>query len=424
MTSPAPADPAPVQSIESYLSQVTAALPGPARARAGIVAELRGGLLDATDAHGRAGLAPPAAAQAAVAEFGHPAQVAAAFGPGLAATQARHVAATLLVTGPLVGLLWAAAARASHIGVHDAPPWQWAGTPPAAPIAFPLMAVVFLITVWTALITLCRHRAAHPLAPLPPPPRPHHRGHRRVRRRHRRRGHPHRARQPARHRPCKARSYPHRPRRRGQHNPAYPRPPRRAAMPHHTGITALTTRSVHDRARQQPDWRTIPAVTNRPWREPVDAAVAGLAMAALVADGILAGLSLDKVIVQLPARRRIGVTAYAAYARAADLGNGIAFYAAVGVGAAVLTVAAFAVAVAVGAPAAVTGLLAAAALLSLVHSAMTARAAPTMFQIGRAGDDQAAMARLLARFARWSTARAAAQTATLIVVAIAVGLGT
>ncbi len=62
----------------------------------------------------------------------------------------------------------------------------------------------------------------------------------------------------------------------------------------------------------------------------MDTAVTGVAMAALGADGILAGLSLDKVIVQLPARRRIGVTAYAAYARAADLGNGIAFYAAVG----------------------------------------------------------------------------------------------
>jgi hypothetical protein len=82
----------------------------------------------------------------------------------------------------------------------------------------------------------------------------------------------------------------------------------------------------------------------------VDAAVTSVAMAALVADAILAGLSLDKVIVQLPARRRIGVTAYATYARAADLGNGIAFYAAVGVGAAVLTLAAFAVAASRGGP--------------------------------------------------------------------------
>jgi hypothetical protein len=154
MTSPTPADPSPAQPIESYLAQVTAALPGPARGRADIVTELRGGLLDAADAHRRAGLAPAAAAQAAVAEFGHPAQVAAAFRPGIAATQARHVAAILLVTGPLIGLLWVAAARASHIGVRDAPPWHWAGTPPAAPIAFPLFAAVFFITVWTALITL------------------------------------------------------------------------------------------------------------------------------------------------------------------------------------------------------------------------------------------------------------------------------
>jgi hypothetical protein len=157
MTSPAPrrrAGTASPELIESYLSQVTAALPGPARARAGIVAELRGGLLDATDAHRRAGLAPAAAAQAAVAEFGPPAQAAAGFRPGIAATQARHLAAALLVTGPLIGLAWAAAARASHIGVRDAPPWQWAGTPPAAPIAIPLMVAVLLITVWTALITL------------------------------------------------------------------------------------------------------------------------------------------------------------------------------------------------------------------------------------------------------------------------------
>ena len=146
-------------------------------------------------------------------------------------------------------------------------------------------------------------------------------------------------------------------------------------------------------------------------------------MAALVADGILAGLSLDKVIVQLPARR-IGVAAYAAYARAADLGNGVAFYASAGIGAALLTVAAFAVAVGLGAPGTVTGLLAAAALLSLLHSAITARAAPIMFRIGQAGDDQQALASLLARFARWSAARAAAQSATVIVVAIAVALGT
>ena len=96
-----------------------------------------------------------------------------------------------------------------------------------------------------------------------------------------------------------------------------------------------------------------------------------------------------------PRPAAIGVTAYAAYARAADLGNGIAFYAAAGVGAAVLTLAAFGTAAGLGAPAAMTGLLAAAAALTLAHSAMTGRAAPAMFQIGRAGDDPAALAPLL-----------------------------
>ena len=69
------------------------------------------------------------------------------------------------------------------------------------------------------------------------------------------------------------------------------------------------------------------------------------------------------------------MTAHAAYAQAADLGNSIASYAAIGVGAAVLTLAAFGTAAALGAPGAVTGLLAAAATLTLVHGAMTGRAA-------------------------------------------------
>jgi hypothetical protein len=94
------------------------------------------------------------------------------------------------------------------------------------------------------------------------------------------------------------------------------------------------------------------------------------------------------------------------------------------VGAAALTLAAFTVAAARGAPAAVTGLLAAVAGLSPLHSAATGRAAPTTFQIGRAGDTDAAPAPLLARFARWSAARAAVQAATLTVVATAAAVGT
>jgi hypothetical protein len=153
----APADSAPAgadQLADAYLAEVAARLPGPARARASIIAELRAGLLDATDAHHAAGLPPGRAAAAAISEFGDPRQLASAFRPGLAASQARQVALTLLATGPLIGLLWAVTALASHIGIHDAPPWHWAGAPPASNVGFPAAAAAFWLTMGTALLTI------------------------------------------------------------------------------------------------------------------------------------------------------------------------------------------------------------------------------------------------------------------------------
>src|SRR6266545_2704525 len=61
MTAAAPPHPGAPQVIESYLAEIAGALPGPARARADIVAELRGGLLDAIDAYRSAGLTDDAA---------------------------------------------------------------------------------------------------------------------------------------------------------------------------------------------------------------------------------------------------------------------------------------------------------------------------------------------------------------------------
>ena len=48
----------PGRPFDGYLAELTAQLPGPARARAGIMAELRSGLLDAADAYRSAGLPP------------------------------------------------------------------------------------------------------------------------------------------------------------------------------------------------------------------------------------------------------------------------------------------------------------------------------------------------------------------------------
>lgn len=137
------------ETTEAYLAQVAAALPGPARARTDVLAELRSGLLDAADAHRRAGLPARAAAAAAVREFGDPRQIAAAFRPELTARQARRLTLALAVTGVPVGLLWLHAVQASHPAISRAPLWRWIGQPPV-----PLAAAAFLIAALVALGTI------------------------------------------------------------------------------------------------------------------------------------------------------------------------------------------------------------------------------------------------------------------------------
>ena len=141
-------------AVDAYLREVAAALPGPARARRDILAELHSGLLDAADAHRRAGLPDTAAAAAAIAEFGDPRVVAGAFRPELTIRHARRVALTLVTTGPLIGLLWVGAAAASHMAIRHAPPWEWAGAPPGSPAAFPLALAAVLVAVWAGLFTV------------------------------------------------------------------------------------------------------------------------------------------------------------------------------------------------------------------------------------------------------------------------------
>ena len=106
-------DPAARRVLEGYLAELAAGLAGPRPVRAAIVAEVGDGLTEATAAHQRRGLAPAAAAGAAVAEFGDAQLIAAGFGPELAAETGRRVGLGLLATGPLVGLAWLGTALAS-----------------------------------------------------------------------------------------------------------------------------------------------------------------------------------------------------------------------------------------------------------------------------------------------------------------------
>ena len=131
-----------------------------------------------------------------------------------------------------------------------------------------------------------------------------------------------------------------------------------------------------------------------------------LALAATVFTGLLAGASLDKALVQLPARRRLGASAFAAFSRANDLGNGLIVYPVLGVGAALLTILAALAAMLRGTPLAQAWPLYAAAFLALLHSITTTRAAPNMLILRYLTDhDEARLGASLDRFARWHNIR-------------------
>jgi hypothetical protein len=131
-------DPVGRDAVSAYLAAVAARLTGPAPARAAITQELRDGLLETLETHRARGCSPEEATAAAIEEFGDPATVAAAFGPELAAVQARRVALGLLTTGPLVGLAWLAAAA-----VNGLPPWRQ--QLPGPWLALPLVGLALLV---------------------------------------------------------------------------------------------------------------------------------------------------------------------------------------------------------------------------------------------------------------------------------------
>jgi HAAS len=125
-------------AVADYLAAVAAQLPGPPSARAAVTDELRDGLMEALETHHARGCSPQEATVAAIAEFGDPDTVAAAFGPELGAVQARRVAVGLLVTGPLVGLTWIAA-----VVVNALPPWRHQLTGPW--LALPLVGLALAV---------------------------------------------------------------------------------------------------------------------------------------------------------------------------------------------------------------------------------------------------------------------------------------
>jgi len=145
-----------------------------------------------------------------------------------------------------------------------------------------------------------------------------------------------------------------------------------------------------------------------------------LILAATVVTGLLAGASLDKAIVQLPARHRMGVVGFAAFSRANDLGNGLIVYPLLGISAALLTIVAALVAFLQGAPAAHTLPLYISALLAVLHSATTVRAAPNMLSLRQPTNDETILTETFNRFAKWHNLRAVLQLLNFVMLLWAV----
>jgi hypothetical protein len=119
-----------------------------------------------------------------------------------------------------------------------------------------------------------------------------------------------------------------------------------------------------------------------------------------------AGAITFRVLIDLPARARIGAVAFAELSRATDLSSGLVFYPLAGVGSAVVSLLAWVVAGRSRASRAVRHLTAAAAVSALLVLVVTTRAAPIMFEIGSSQNDVAVLAALADRFSLLTQIRA------------------
>ncbi|MBV9230357.1 MAG: hypothetical protein JOZ18_13685 [Chloroflexi bacterium] len=136
---------------------------------------------------------------------------------------------------------------------------------------------------------------------------------------------------------------------------------------------------------------------------------------ATVLTGGLAGVGVEGALVKLPARRRIGVVAYATFARGNDLGNGLVVYPIWAVGSALFTFIATIVAYIQQQPIELLIALTIASLISIAHFLATSRAAPVMLSLRHTPDDEAILRAKLDKFELWSAVRTALQVLTFFV---------
>jgi hypothetical protein len=127
--------------LADYLADVEARMPGRGRGRRFALMELADGLDDAVAHYRVLGMNPDTAAARAVRDCGPPSVVAAEFTTVLATGQARRIALALLLTGPLIGLLW----------LMTLAPGQG---PQALLLRVPLLVVLVVVAVAAGVLTM------------------------------------------------------------------------------------------------------------------------------------------------------------------------------------------------------------------------------------------------------------------------------
>jgi hypothetical protein len=136
---------------------------------------------------------------------------------------------------------------------------------------------------------------------------------------------------------------------------------------------------------------------------------------AIFTNGLLAGTSFDTSLVKLPARRKIGNVAYAAFARGNDLGRGVIVYSTLAITAGLFVISSTIVALLQHITGDLLLLLIAASITTIIHFVGTAKAAPVMLSIKNTPDDEAILKSKFDKFERWHDFRACFQIITFLV---------
>jgi hypothetical protein len=145
----------------------------------------------------------------------------------------------------------------------------------------------------------------------------------------------------------------------------------------------------------------------------------GLVSGATALNGLLAGGSIIRSLVELPAWKKISLSGFYEYARAADLGRGLVLYPVVGIVAALLVVLATIDAYLDGVNSTAMIFFWVSLILAIAHSVTTTKAAPNMLSLRNAPNNPDTTKLVFERFKKWQDRRAALQLVNFLTIVTA-----